>query len=144
MANRKKMIEEIMATFHAMRNKMHVTLMQSGHRDSITHSQLFVLAIIEKCHDIGIKEISKKLNISSSAATQLVDGLVENGYVVRKADAADRRALQLELSAKGRTHVAELKNKRLEMVTALFDALSDQELETYLRLHKKILSKNDL
>jgi len=91
MANRKKMIEEIMATFHAMRNKMHVTLMQSGHRDSITHSQLFVLAIIEKCHDIGIKEISKKLNISSSAATQLVDGLVENGYVVRKADAADRR-----------------------------------------------------
>ena len=72
MANRKKMIEEIMATFHAMRNKMHVTLMQSGHRDSITHSQLFVLAIIEKCHDIGIKEISKKLNISSSAATQRV------------------------------------------------------------------------
>ena len=30
------------------------------------------------------------------------------------------------------------------MFTALFDALSDQELETYLRLHKKILSKNDL
>lgn len=144
MANRKKLIEEIMATFHAMRNKMHVTMTQSGHKDSITHSQLFVLAIIEKCHDIGIKEISKKLNISSSAATQLVDGLAENGYVVRKANAADRRALQLDLSAKGRAHITELKNKRLETITALFDALSDHELETYLALHKKILSKNNL
>lgn len=141
MANRKKVIEEIMASFHAMRNKMHVTMAQSEPKDAITHSQLFVLAIIEKCHDIGIKEISKKLSISSSAATQLVDGLVENGYVVRKADAADRRALQLELSVKGRSHIAELKNKRLETIATLFDALNDRELKTYLNLHKKILSK---
>lgn len=141
MPNRKKLIEEFMASFHAMKNKMHTQGIQPESKDHITHSQLFVLAIIERNRDIGIKEISEKLNISSSATTQLVDGLVENGYVVRKADLKDRRALQLELSAKGNKQIAELKNKRIKMMETLFDALNDKELETYLKLHKKILSK---
>ncbi len=141
MENRKKLIEEIMANFHAMKNKMHVQGIQPGSKASITHSQLFVLAIIEKNCDIGIKEISQKLNISSSAATQLVDGLVDNGYVVRKADSNDRRALQLELSTKGSKQITELKDRRMKMMITLFDALNDNELETYLNLHKKILSK---
>lgn len=130
-----------MASFHAMRNKMHANVIQHRRKDSITHSQLFVLAIIERHRNIGIKEISKRLNISPSAATQLVDGLVENGYVVRKVDSKDRRALQLELSANGRKHITELKNKRMKIMAAIFDTLNDEELKTYLRLHKKILSK---
>lgn len=130
-----------MASFHAMRNKMHANVIQHRRKDCITHSQLFVLAIIERHRNIGIKEISKKLNISPSAATQLVDGLVENGYAVRKVDSKDRRALQLELSTKGRKHITELKNKRMEMMAALFDALNDEELKAYLKLHKKILSE---
>lgn len=141
MENRKKLIEEIMTNFHAMKNKMHVQGAQTGSKDGITHSQLFVLAIIERNQNIGIKEISEKLNISPSATTQLVDGLVENGYVVRKADSEDRRALQLELSPKGTKQIAELKDKRMKMMSALFDVLSDKELEIYLKLHKKILSK---
>lgn len=130
-----------MASFHAMRNKMHANVIQHRRKDSITHSQLFVSAIIERHRNIGIKEISKRLNISPSAATQLVDGLVENGYVVRKVDSKDRRALQLELSANGRKHITELKNKRMKIMAAIFDTLNDEELKTYLRLHKKILSK---
>lgn len=141
MTNRKKLIEQILGNFHAMKNKMHVQGVQPGNKHDITHSQLFVLAIIEHNQDIGIKEISEKLNISSSATTQLVDGLVENGYVVRKADLDDRRALQLGLSQKGSKQIAELKSKRMEMMETLFDALTDKELETYLKLHKKILSK---
>lgn len=130
-----------MANFHSMRNKMHAKIMQSGHKGRITHSQLFVLSIIEQHNNIGLKKISKMLSISSSAATQLVDGLVDNGYVVRKANSKDRRALQLELSTKGSKHITGLKNKRMKIVSALFDVLNDKELETYLKLHKKILSK---
>ncbi len=144
MANRKELIEEIMASFYAMKNKMHAKVMRPGRKNYITHSQLFVLAIIERHHNIGIKEISKTLNISSSAATQLVDGLVENDYVVRKADSKDRRALQLKLSAKGQKHIHLLKNKHMKAIAALFNVLNDKELQMYLTLHKKMLSKINL
>jgi len=141
MATRKQLIEEIMASFHAMKNKMITKMVHTGHAGGITHSQLFVLAIIEQHHHIGIKEIAKKLHISSSAATQLVDGLVKKSYVVRHTDAHDRRALHLELSGKGKTHVTELKKKRMKMMARLFDALNDKELAMYSKLHKIILSK---
>ncbi len=140
MSSRKQLIEEIGASFHALRNKMQAKVIQPGLKDCITHSQLFVLSIVEQNHDIGIKEISKKLGISSSATTQLVDGLVENNFVVRKTDAKDRRALQLELSPKGKKHISQMKKNYMKTMTFLFDTLSDRELETYLSLHKKILT----
>ncbi len=141
MINRNKLIEEIIAGYHAIKNKMHARLWQSGNnKDCITHSQIFVLSIIAENNNIGIKEISEKLSISSSASTQLVDGLVENGYAVRKASAKDRRALHLEISAKGRKYLNQFKNKRLKVVSTLFDVLTDSELRAYLALNKKILS----
>jgi DNA-binding MarR family transcriptional regulator len=144
MTARKKLIEEIMASFHAMRNKMQTRAMHSGPKDCVTHSQLFVSGVIEQHRGIGIKEISKRMGISSSATTQLVDGLVEKGYVMRRADSKDRRALHLKLSTKGKKHIAELRNKRMKMIAVLFNALDDGELETYLKLHKKILSKANI
>ena len=141
MADRKKLIEEIEASFYAIKNKMRAKIARGRHKDCVTHSQFFVLTMIERRRDIGIRAISKNFNISSSAATQLVDGLVENGYVVRKAGLKERRVLRLELSPKGRKRITDLKNKRAKIIAALFDALNDEELKIYLRLHKKILSK---
>ncbi|MDD2807659.1 MAG: MarR family transcriptional regulator [Patescibacteria group bacterium] len=142
MSNRKRKIEEILESFQAIKNKMQSNSTPPDYKDCVTHSQLFVLAIIRQHCNIGIKEISKKLNISSSAATQLVDGLVENGYAVRKTDLKDRRALQLELTAKGYKYIVDLNNNRLKNLATLFDALNDDELVTFLTLHKKILAKN--
>ncbi len=140
MTHRKQLIEEIMANSQAMKNIMHAKGAKDCAKAGITHSQLFVLAIIERHQNIGIKEISKKLNVSSSAATQLVDGLVANGFVTRKANLKDRRALRLALSAKGSTHIAALKQRRMRTMLTLFDALTDDELAVYLKLHKKILA----
>lgn len=141
MSNRKKLIEEITANSHALRGKMHVKNILHNDKDGITHSQLFVLAIIHQNQNIGIKEIAKMLNISSSATTQLVDGLARKGYVVRKANSKDRRALHLELSTKGQEHVVDFKKRRLKKMTILFSALNEKDLDTYLTLQKKILSK---
>lgn len=141
MTNRKQLIEDILNSFHAMRHKMKPKEFNSTHQNNITHSQWFVLGIIGNCKNASVKDISGMLGMSSSGATQLVDGLVQNGYVVRKDDPKDRRLVQLELSSKGKKQMAILRGKRIKEIEKLFDALTDSELETYLRLHKKITSK---
>ena len=78
--------------------------------------------------------------MSSSAVTQFVDGLVESGYVTRQEDPHDRRSVQLELSPKGKEHIADTKERRLSEMAGLFDVLTDSELEEYARLQKKITS----
>ena len=80
------------------------------------------------------------MGMSSSAVTQFVDVLVQSGYVTRQENPEDRRLIQLKLSQKGRKHIAAMKETRLAEMTGLFDALTDTELEEFLRLHKKIVS----
>ncbi len=79
--------------------------------------------------------------MSSSAATQLVDGLVQGGYVTRQEDPQDRRSVQLELSPNGKKHITATKEKRVNEMAEIFDALTDHELEEFVRLHKKLTSR---
>ncbi len=137
---RKKTIEEIMASFQVMKNKFQMKALQTSDDSNVTHSQWFVLGIVEQNTNVGIKEISKILGISSSAATQLVDGLVENKYVERKEDPDDRRALHITITTEGQKYILEKRKEHMEKTTKLFSVLNDQELEEFLRIHKKILT----
>jgi len=49
----------------------------------------------------GMSEISERFDITAAAASQLVEKLVQAGYLERAEDPADRRAKLLTLSAKG-------------------------------------------
>jgi DNA-binding MarR family transcriptional regulator len=140
MENRKETIQEIMACLHAMKNKMHFKHFKINPKDRITHSQWFVMHLIEGNRNIGIKDISNMLHITASAASQLVDGLLESGYVVQKSDASDHRFLQINLSTKGRKMIVQMRKQGVELMGKLFDTLSDEELKQYLALHKKILN----
>ncbi len=137
---RKQLIEEIMANINAMKNRMHVKIMQQGKKNRIPHSQWFVLSIIEANKNIGIKDISTALSITSSAATQLVDALVESGYAVKKQGAQDRRSCQLHLSKKGKKCIRAMRQQHIKNLEGLFSPLGTAELKIYLALHKKILS----
>ena len=49
----------------------------------------------------GLSEISERFDISAAAASQLVEKLVQSGYLERAEDPNDRRAKNLRLTAAG-------------------------------------------
>jgi len=49
----------------------------------------------------GVSDISERFDISNAAASQLVEKLVQAGYLERAEDPKDRRAKLLTLNAKG-------------------------------------------
>jgi len=49
----------------------------------------------------GMSQISERFDITSAAASQLVEKLVQSGYVERAEDPSDRRAKLLRLSQNG-------------------------------------------
>jgi DNA-binding MarR family transcriptional regulator len=144
MENRKKLLSEIMANIQAMKNRMHGEVAQQGKHSNITYSQWCVLAMIEKNQTMGINDIAKMLSITASATTQLVDGLVKNGYVQRKINKLDRRSSQIVLSRKGKKSIAKMKATHMKAMEKVFEALSNKELKTYNALHKKILKSLSL
>ena len=56
MSNRKQLIEQILASLNAMKNKMHGKIVKGGRKSNITHSQWFALGIIECNKNIDVKE----------------------------------------------------------------------------------------
>jgi len=142
---RKEKVKEMLESFSSLRRA--TTFGAAGHAKMppITPAQWSALMTIEQRGESALKDVAEALGITSSATTQLVDGLVRSGYVVRAVDQGDRRTVTLTLSNKARAHVTAMKKQVLQRFLTFFEVLSDKELNQYLGLHKKIierLSKN--
>lgn len=141
MQQRKKLIEDILSSIHAFGQRCKTKPELSGQKPQITHSQWYVLSIIEHSKSVSVKEIAQILGISPSAITQLVDGLVDSEIVTRSENPTDRRTTQLSLSTKGLKQIQTIKKEKMEVFATLFEALSDSELTTYHRLQQKLLKQ---
>jgi DNA-binding MarR family transcriptional regulator len=137
MSKRIEDIEKILENFHIIKHSLAEGFMAQKD-SSVTPSQGFVLHFVAKKKKSTVKEIAEKLGITSSATTQLIDGLVRNDILERKEDPDDRRAVNLTLSATGKKKVAYMKEKGMEKMKEIFNPLSNEELETYLKLNQKI------
>lgn len=129
-----------MESIHSL--KRHMIFQSAGSRKTprITPSQWGALMAIEQHGSSTLKDMAKSLGITSSAATQLVDGLVASGYVTRGTNAEDRRALTLTLSKKTKAHITKMKKQVLQKFLNFFDVLNDTELDQFLLLNKKIVA----
>lgn len=137
MKKRTQLIEGILEDIHTMKHNLMVEHIAKD-ESSITPSQALVLRYIAKHDASNVKSIAQALHITSSAATQLIDGLVSNKFLVRKSDSNDRRIVKLSLSKKSIKLIAAYKEKGLKKVVSLFDALNNTELVQYASLNKKV------
>jgi len=75
----------------------------------------------------GVSDISERFDVSNAAASQLVDKLVQGGFVQRHEDPHDRRAKMLNLTHKGRGLIQQGVHERYRWVDELAKNLSTEE-----------------
>jgi DNA-binding MarR family transcriptional regulator len=74
-----------------------------------------------------MSEISERFDITAAAASQLVEKLVQAGYLERTEDPTDRRAKLLTLSAKGSDFIKQGIEERYSWLDELAGTLSADE-----------------
>lgn len=136
--------DAIIAEFHenmtALQRQLSLKCGFGVHKGLPSRAQMSVLFIVSRSEAaVGIKEIAERLCMTSSAATQLVDGLADEGLLRRREGGGDRRKTELSLTAKGRKKVEFCMKMRLKLFTKLLSPLSDAELRTFKKLQQKIL-----
>ena len=139
MNNRKQKIEELVETIGSLKRKMTFCPARKGKKPQITSSQWGALMIIEGGQGRTMKDLASSLGITSSAATQIVDGLVTSGYVTREAQKEDRRMVTLALSKKTKSLVEEMKKQVLDNFINIFKGLNEKELDQFILLNRKIV-----
>ena len=75
----------------------------------------------------GMSEVSERFEITPAAASQLVDKLVQGGFIVREEDPSDRRAKFLNLTDKGRNLVQQGIEERYRWVDQIAKKLTVDE-----------------
>jgi DNA-binding MarR family transcriptional regulator len=94
----------------------------------VTMSQAKCLYVASVRPGIGMSALAEQLHVGLSAASGLVDRLVEHGYLERREDPSDRRQQQVLLTAAGEAVVERIRELNGELLRQLLGGLTRVEL----------------
>jgi DNA-binding MarR family transcriptional regulator len=89
----------------------------------------------------GVAGIGEHLGVTSAAASQMLQRLVEQGLVLRSEDPGDRRAKQVVLTEKGRCILDEVNMARQGQLAQLASTLTDVEKEQVIAAFNLLIAK---
>jgi DNA-binding MarR family transcriptional regulator len=107
---------------HSMRD-----LREATRQTGLSMSQISAMLRIYRCGVCGVSDIGDDLGVTSAAASQMVDRLVNQGLLERSEDPLDRRNKPLKLTSQGQAAVCEMLDARQRWLEDLTAALSPEQ-----------------
>jgi len=120
----------------SMRNFIHYARV-SG----LSMSQLGALFHLRRKRSSGVTDMGDHLGVTSAAASQMLDRLVQQGLILRSEDPHDRRVKQIVLTHKGSQVLEEGIQARQDWLDDLADTLSAAEKDQITAALKLLIAK---
>ncbi|MBC7765986.1 MAG: MarR family transcriptional regulator [Hyphomonadaceae bacterium] len=108
---------------------------------SISMTQLHVLFYIKMQYDCTVSFLASQIEITMGGVTQLVEKLVQLQLVSRERDAEDRRIVRLMITHEGEKMLEKVRENRIKIFEKYFSVLSDEEMETFFKIHQKLIQR---
>jgi DNA-binding MarR family transcriptional regulator len=96
------------------------------HESGLTFPQIIVLYVLEAQGAQSISRLAEVTRLSAPAASQMVDRLVDGGYLSRQEDPSDRRVRVVAIRGKGTRFLAQLNQVRRDEIEQAFARLPAQ------------------
>ncbi|HMK54801.1 MAG TPA: MarR family transcriptional regulator [Methanobacteriaceae archaeon] len=125
-----KMVDDLYLFFPLFRKKLFKHKKRLN-QDKIPHSSYYVLKILEKRGDLPMSEIGRKIHISKSNMTALIDKLVKNELAERLPDKNDRRVIKIAITDKGSDLLMDWRIHSNNEIKKNLSVLSDEDLEKF-------------
>ncbi|WP_408007581.1 MarR family winged helix-turn-helix transcriptional regulator [Pseudalkalibacillus sp. A8] len=106
--------------------------------DECTSTEFTYMKFIMEKEEVMTSMLSQEFNVATSHITAVTDRLVKRGFVTRKRAENDRRVIYLCITEKGRELVNSLEVKKHHYMEGKFQNLSDDEMQTLVKLFSKI------
>lgn len=103
----------------------------------VSHGSILT-ALYKNDGQLHMKDISDKISRSKSTVTQLVDKLIEAGYVKKEIADDDRRVHNIVLTEKGWSFQGYFKEISQEVNEVFFQNFSELEQEMFLKMLLKV------
>ncbi len=123
-----------------MRRSMRNFLLYSK-ESGLSMSQIGALFQIHRKGTCGVSDIGDDLGITSAAASQMLERLVNQGLIVRSEDPHDRRVKQIILTEKGRKTLQEGIQARQSWLDDLAKIMTPKEQDQVVAALKIMIEK---
>lgn len=105
---------------------------------NLTVSQFGTLEVLHHLGPLNQRSIGEKLLKSGGNITMVIDNLEKQGYVIRKKDPSDRRAVLIHLTKEGERFINQFFPKHLDRIKEEFSVLTEEEKKTLADICKKL------
>jgi DNA-binding MarR family transcriptional regulator len=120
-----------------MQRSMH-DFVRFSRSSGLSLSQMSTLYRLYQAKVCGVSDVGGHLGVSNAAASQMVDRLVQLGFLERSEDPYDRRVRQLTLTAQGRKLVEECIAARWRWMDQLAEKLDPGEQEAIVTAFSRL------
>ncbi|MEU6081416.1 MarR family transcriptional regulator [Streptomyces sp. NPDC047108] len=103
-------------------------------RNSMDRAAYLLLNRLDREGPMGVKALAAGMGIDSSTVTRQVAPLVDTGLVKRTSHPEDGRAVVLQLSARGKARLDEVRSSRRQLMELLTEDWADEERESFCDL----------
>jgi len=116
----------------------------SSHEDKIPIHHLMMMVHITESGPIPIRKIKEEFRVSASAATQLIDALEKEHFILKTRDELDRRSIKIELSDFGREKITSYYRDLEKYLERLVDHIGSEKMIEAIEIYEKIDEFNRL
>lgn len=129
-------------TFHAQRNKNRANMSDY----QLSPGQPKVLRYIQSHHDCKLKDIAEECDVESATVSKILESLEEKKMLTRQINPQNKRAYQLNLTAKGEEALQRWTKHCLDIENISLKGFSEEEkaqLRDYLsRIYTNLTGKD--
>lgn len=104
-----------------------------GELAAIPFGQIRIMSHLYQHGRSSVSEVAGGIGVSLATASELVDKLVEHGWVERRPNPADRRQVHLWLSERAIAVCDQMHDVRRAQITSAFARLAPEERAAFLR-----------
>ena len=140
-SNKQKDFSSFFSTMLNMRKILDQTLDDSQDDNIPTMLQVRTLKMIQENPLVTASELALKLQMSSSAITQMTDRLIKLHLISRKINKNDRRLVNLTLSSHGEQYLIDVLKKMEKKANQILAPISAQDLQAIVKILNNFLKE---
>ena len=106
---------------------------------NLTLAEYHFFIAISSCNEINSNIIAKKMDLSLSRISRVIDMLVKRKFLTRKTDSSDRRAIKLSLTKEGKDLKKQIEEYRKDCEFKIVKNVSSKELDIIKKSFTKVL-----
>jgi len=137
LADQEDLSQELMHTLWQLRKVKPHAFFYSG--EMKPSEMRLLLAVHSGPQDTGISvsELGRRLHVTSSTVTQLINEMEESGLIVRKTDRRDRRMVRVFLTEKSNHAIRQVEEAANRFFRGLVNHLGEEETRRFIAYLKK-------